>query len=351
MPRRIRTHRRLAARLVVATSLAIGATAVAATTPASAAAGPPTCAAGSASYLTGYQTLRVTFRPCDPQPAETAPTGYRVSISGAGTGTNEVAAGAPYTSLVTDFSNVGGAALTRITIVPFNEQGDSTALPTIHGAVLPWGAAISFVSGVEPLLRGVAIPQRWAEQADAIVRGEVTVRDLLLGYREFRIERAVEPVARLYQAYFLRLPDPGGLRYWVGKVEKGASLASVSRQFSLSPEFVRRYQGQNNRTFVTNLYLNAYGRPGDPGGIDFWTNRLDTGKITRFNLVTQFAQASEAVRKAAPTVGPLADAFIVLDRFPTSEEAAAWAALPNPPDDALIAIFASEAYYDHLNGN
>lgn len=338
------------AKLALAAALLTGTLAVAGASPAAAATGRPTCSAGSVSFLPTATTVRVAFRPCAPQPAATAPTGYRVSISGAATATNEVPAGPAYTSLFTNFAGVRGTELARITIIPFNEHGDSTALPTIDGAVLPWGAPVTFVSVAQQLLTGVATPARWWDDADAVVRGELAVRDLLTYYRAFRIERTVEPVARLYQAYFLRLPDPGGLRYWTGKIEKGATLASVSRQFSLSPEFVRRYQGQDHRTFVTNLYLNAYGRAGDVSGIDFWSNRLDTGRITRFNLVTQFAQAPEAVRKAAPTVGPLADAFIILDRFPTAQERADWAALPDPPIDAMVAIFASQAYFDHYNG-
>jgi len=332
---------------VVATTAMIGVDA----SPASAETGRPTCAAGSVSYLPSFEELHVAFRPCSPQKAGFEPTGYRVTISGAASATNEVPAGPAYTTLFTDFEEVRGATLARITITPFNEHGDSTALPTIDGAVLPWGDAMVFASGVDHLLS--VRPASYEElrtRADAVVRGEVAVEELLVALREFRIGRIVEPVARLYQAYFLRLPDPGGLRYWTGKIEKGATLASVSRQFSLSTEFVRRYQGQSNRTFVTNLYLNAYGRAGDQAGIDFWTNRLDTGRITRFNLVTSFAQASEAVRRAAPTVGPLADAFVLLDRFPTTEEREAWAALPDPPIDAMFAIFASRAYFDHMNG-
>ncbi|MFT8131002.1 DUF4214 domain-containing protein, partial [Salmonella enterica] len=49
---------------------------------------------------------------------------------------------------------------------------------------------------------------------------------------------AYAPVIRLYSAYFQRLPDLGGLDYWVSQVRRGMTVASMSSKFAASAEFI-----------------------------------------------------------------------------------------------------------------
>ncbi len=54
------------------------------------------------------------------------------------------------------------------------------------------------------------------------------------------------PVARLYWAYFGRIPDASGLTYWTAKHRSGTSTASISNGFAGSSEFRSTYGSLSN---------------------------------------------------------------------------------------------------------
>lgn len=110
------------------------------------------------------------------------------------------------------------------------------------------------------------------------------------------------PVTRLYLAALGRLPDRGGLDYWTDRHRAGMRIRTIAAQFVASTEFARRYGNPSNADFVMLLYRNVLGREGDSGGIAYWTRRLDQRTITRPDLVVQFSESSENIRKKATTV-------------------------------------------------
>jgi hypothetical protein len=103
----------------------------------------------------------------------------------------------------------------------------------------------------------------------------------------------VAPVARLYFAYFLRIPDYGGLTYWIGQFRGGMSLETISNYFALSGEFSQRYGALNNAQFVDRVYQNVLGRAPDAGGRAFWANELDSGARTRGQVMLAFSESAE----------------------------------------------------------
>jgi hypothetical protein len=127
------------------------------------------------------------------------------------------------------------------------------------------------------------------------------------------------PVVRLYAAYFGRLPDAGGLEYWVGKLRIGTSLDRVSATFAGSSEFKRKYGSLSNRQFVQLVYQNVLKRSPDAGGLSFWTGKLDRG-MSRGTVMTNFSESSENVRKTAPLVDVVLLTTGMLRRMPTSGE-------------------------------
>ncbi len=103
-------------------------------------------------------------------------------------------------------------------------------------------------------------------------------------------------IARLYQAYFDRIPDGTGMAFYLAQRSTGRPLASVSQEFLNSPEFAATYGSLDNRAFIEQLYRNVLGREGDTGGINFWTDQLNGGR-SRSLVVIEFAQSSEFVRQ------------------------------------------------------
>lgn len=106
---------------------------------------------------------------------------------------------------------------------------------------------------------------------------------------------------RLYLAYFLRQPEPGGLRYWVARLDGGTPLVEVSEFFARSPEFINRYGALGNGAFVDLVYRNVLERTADPSGRAYWLAALDRGTSTRGEVMVGFSESPEFVRKTGTT--------------------------------------------------
>jgi hypothetical protein len=103
----------------------------------------------------------------------------------------------------------------------------------------------------------------------------------------------VDPTVRLYSAYLTRIPDAGGLNFWLNRRRSGWTLSRISNSFAGSSEFVRRYGSLTNQRFVENIYSNVLERPGDPKGITYWTNKLNAKTVSRGQVMINFSESNE----------------------------------------------------------
>ncbi len=90
-------------------------------------------------------------------------------------------------------------------------------------------------------------------------------------------------VTKLYIATFGRAPDAGGLNYWVN--QSGLSLEQIAKSFFDQPETQAKFGTSDNASFVAAIYQNVLGRAGEPGGVAYWVGQLDTGALTRDNII------------------------------------------------------------------
>ena len=99
---------------------------------------------------------------------------------------------------------------------------------------------------------------------------------------------------RVYQAAFNRTPDNGGLKYWIGLMDGGYSLAGVASGFIASGEFKALY-GSNptNELFVSKLYDNVLHRTPDIGGYNYWVDFLNTNQIDSISTLINFSESAE----------------------------------------------------------
>ncbi|MCU1452096.1 MAG: hypothetical protein JWN46_242 [Acidimicrobiales bacterium] len=97
---------------------------------------------------------------------------------------------------------------------------------------------------------------------------------------------------RLYVASFGRIPDHTGLLYWTFRRAAGDDLVRVATAFADSAEFRHKYGSLSNRSFTSQIYRSVLGRTADPGGLSYWTRRLDAG-ISRGALVAGLSDAPE----------------------------------------------------------
>jgi S-layer protein len=123
---------------------------------------------------------------------------------------------------------------------------------------------------------------------------------------------AVDPIVRMYQAAFNRVPDSTGLTNMVTNYSLNAqnsgtlTTLQIAGQFTGSPEFITNYGAQttnatSNRVFVSALYTNVLGRPivGNEG--EGWVAYLNGGG-SRAVVLQGFADSSEFIIKSTPAV-------------------------------------------------
>lgn len=114
-------------------------------------------------------------------------------------------------------------------------------------------------------------------------------------------------VYRLYQAAFNRAPDMEGLGYHLWRTDVvGLSLTEVAQNFIDSPEFVQTYGSLNNRDFVIQLYANVLHRAPDEGGLNYHTDLLNAGTITRAMDLVGFSESPE---NQAALIGIIGNGF------------------------------------------
>ncbi len=79
-----------------------------------------------------------------------------------------------------------------------------------------------------------------------------------------------QTVIQLYQDLLHRLPDAGGLSYWVAQLDAGADTKAVATALAHSNEF--------HRGEVDGVYQRLLGRAADAGGMTFFASALDAGQ-------------------------------------------------------------------------
>jgi hypothetical protein len=110
---------------------------------------------------------------------------------------------------------------------------------------------------------------------------------------------------RIYKAAFDRIPDSGGLGYWIAQMDKGMNVTEVAARFIDPPEF-RSLYGQNpsNAEFLAKVYTNVLGRTPDQGGYDWWLNELNTNPDkTRQKVLADFSESQENKDSVAALIG------------------------------------------------
>jgi hypothetical protein len=172
-----------------------------------------------------------------------------------------------------------------------------------NAAFAPHPTARALATAVANDFVGSVPSPSWLSTAEADLEGGVVSPD---GFIESVLGHAgaaqvTAPAIRLYLGFFLRIPDYPGLDYWIRKVRAGTPLDAVASQFAAGPEFQRRYGALDNNGYVTQLYQNLFARDPDPGGLDYWVRRLDAGS-KRGWVMRQMCESSEYRRTTASQV-------------------------------------------------
>jgi uncharacterized protein YkwD len=131
----------------------------------------------------------------------------------------------------------------------------------------------------------------WTAAVSSVASSPSAMVAALVGSPEATM--TVEPVNRLYKAYFRRNPDAEGLRYWVGRLRSGTSLGQISGGFTQSAEFRSQYGALDDRGFVDLVYRNVLGRTADAAGAAYWLQQLAAGRVDRGGVMVNFSESEE----------------------------------------------------------
>ena len=144
---------------------------------------------------------------------------------------------------------------------------------------------------------------------------------------------------RAYQAVFDRAPDRAGFDLFLGTMRLGINdQAAIIAEFVASPEFQDTYGELSNEAFVAQLYRNALGREADAGGLASFTSALDSGTLSRTDVVVEFANSQELINTSG-----LANAAFTLNTALNPSEGQIFrlyqAVFDRAPDEAGFSLF------------
>jgi len=109
---------------------------------------------------------------------------------------------------------------------------------------------------------------------------------------------------RIYKAAFDRMPDKGGLDFWLTTLNSGKSLTAVASGFMSSPEFIAMY-GTNPtaENFVTKVYNNVLHRAPEAGGYNYWVGIIHAGSLSQAGTLASISESAENQAAVLALVG------------------------------------------------
>ncbi|WP_426571274.1 DUF4214 domain-containing protein [Aquihabitans sp. McL0605] len=234
-------------------------------------------------------------------------------------------------------------------LVPGDTNGTYDALIRLPESMGPHTDLGQFDAAVTGHLGGDA--KQVGATTTALTNGRTTTAHVIATLAQgSSCTKDLAPVARLYDAFFRRQPDLGGLDFWVKKHQGGTSLSKVASSFASSSEFKTKYGNTTNAAFVTLVYKNVLDRQPDAPGLQHWVTKM-AGGMTRGDVMVAFSESSEGVRHLAPEVDSVVIGLKLLGTMPSktryAEAVAARKATGAAEGAALIYLNSAEYAAKH----
>lgn len=154
------------------------------------------------------------------------------------------------------------------------------------------------------------------------------------------VTTVVNPVIRLYQAYFGGIPTFEGVRYWVNVARAGTPLDTVSAQLMASSKFKSKAGRLDNAGFARLIYTNLYGKAPTAKVQGELVTMLDHG-TPRNILVRAMCETIDYRARSANRTRVISVYHLMLHRSPTNERVQHWAAIDARSRTGLQSLIAA----------
>jgi hypothetical protein len=105
---------------------------------------------------------------------------------------------------------------------------------------------------------------------------------------------SIQKVQEVYVTYYGRPGDPGGVQWWAEQLDQNnGELSLIMNDFGNSTEYQTRFGSLSTVELISNLYLQMFGRSAEEGGLNWWANEIDTGAVTLAQAAVAIAGGSQ----------------------------------------------------------
>jgi len=105
-------------------------------------------------------------------------------------------------------------------------------------------------------------------------------------------DTALQQAQLLYVAYYGRPGDPAGLRYWADRIES-EGVGKILNAFGTSREYDARFGELSPADLVNNLYQQLFSRSAEPAGRDYYVGLLESGDKTLAEIAYEVASGAQ----------------------------------------------------------
>ncbi len=192
---------------------------------------------------------------------------------------------------------------------------------------------------------GTYVERKW--WIDSLNAG-TTNRNALVAslLRSSTVDARSAAAMRLYLAYFGRIPDHAGIRYWWDQMDAGMGIRRVSALFTGSPEFKTMYGPLDDAGFVRLVYRNVMGREAEAAGVTYWVGELRAKRENRGGVMVKFTESAEYKARKRTAIEVMLVHETMLGRAISSQSHAQWVARVDRDGigSLISAIYSSPEY-------
>ena len=103
-----------------------------------------------------------------------------------------------------------------------------------------------------------------------------------------------DQVQIMYVAYYGRPGDAGGIDFWTAELDKvNGGQSRIIDNFGNSDEFENRFGGLDNEELVNNIHRQLLSRDADKSGLNFYVNGLREGRFTLTSITLNVADGTQ----------------------------------------------------------